>query len=201
MGNVFGGAHRLLNLRAFSGGEMEGKSHDFQWKKKIGEDDGRIDFENLRRFDGDLSGDLGLFADLNQRILFADGAVLRHVAASLAHEPDRSALGGVGLRGTDKERVWGRHEPSNLTFSSGLWPRCSSEGLAGYFGIKWRGRDAGATVGMRGRPASSPRPKVRASSSVQKDIGGLTLPLASRALSRCTAAIYSRSRESLTLEP
>ena len=113
-------AHRLFDLRAFAGGEVKGQPHDFEREKKIGEDDGGIDFEDLGRFDGDLGRDLRLLADLDQGILFADGAVLSHVASSLAHEPDWSAFGGLSLGGANKERVGGRHESSNLASSSEL---------------------------------------------------------------------------------
>src|SRR5208283_194171 len=119
-GNVFGGAHRLIDLRAFTGSEMKGESHDFKGEKKIGEDDGGIDFEDLGRFNGDLGRDLRLLADLDQGILLADGAVLRHVASGLAHEPDWGAFGGLSLDGANKERIWGRHETSNLASSSEL---------------------------------------------------------------------------------
>ena len=58
-GNVFGGAHRLFDFwtvaaRAAAGVEVKGQPHHFEGKKKIGEDDGRIDFENFGSFDGDL---------------------------------------------------------------------------------------------------------------------------------------------------
>ena len=101
----------------FAGGEVKRQSHDFERQKKVGEDDGGIDLEDLGSFDGDLGRDLRLLADLDQGILLADGAVLRHVASRLAHEPDRSPFGGLGLGGANKERIRGRHEPSNLAFS------------------------------------------------------------------------------------
>jgi hypothetical protein len=81
VGNVFGRAHGLFDLRTFAGGEVKGQPHDFEGKKKIGEDDGRIDFKDLGSFNGDLGRDLRLLADLDQGILLADGAVLRHVAS------------------------------------------------------------------------------------------------------------------------
>ena len=107
-GNVFGGADGLFDLRALAGGEVKGQAHDFEREKKIGEDDGRIDFEDLGRFDGDLGRDLRLLADLDQGILLADGAVLRHVASSLAHEPDWGPFGGLGLGGANQRESWGQ---------------------------------------------------------------------------------------------
>ncbi len=121
--NVLGSAHRLFNFRSLAGREVKGQSHDFEREKKIGEDDGRIDPENLGRFNGDLGRDLRLLTDLNQGILLADGAVLRHIASSLAHEPDRRALRGLSLGGANKQRVGGRHEPSNLASLGELEPK------------------------------------------------------------------------------
>ena len=63
--------------------------------------------QDFSGFDGDLGRDGGLLADFDQGILLADGAVLGHVASGLAHEPDRSAFGGLSLGGADKERVGG----------------------------------------------------------------------------------------------
>ena len=136
--NVFGGADRPFDFWtvatwAAAGVEVKGQPHDFERKKQIGEDDGRIDVENLSSFDGDLGRYFGLLADLDQRILLADGAVLGHVASGLAHEPDGSPFRGLSLGSANKKRAWGRHEPSNLTSLQRLWPHraltASSAGL------------------------------------------------------------------------
>jgi len=70
----------------------------------------------------DPSRDLRPLADLDQGIFLTDGAVLRHVASRLAHEPDGGPFGGLRLGGPNKERVWGGHESSNLASSSARWP-------------------------------------------------------------------------------
>src|SRR6266852_5355392 len=124
-GNVFGSAHRLFDLRTaaarpLAGCEVKGQSHHFERKQQIGEDDGRIDFEYLRCFNGDLGRNVRLLTDFDQRILLANGAVLRHIASSLAHEPDWGPFGRLGLGGANKKRVWGGHELSNLASSSEL---------------------------------------------------------------------------------
>ena len=106
-GDVFGSADGLFDLWAFAGGEMKGQAHDFERQEKVGEDDGGIDLEDFGGFNGDLGRDFGLFADLDQGILLADGTVLGHVASGLTHEPDGGAFGGLSFGGANKERVGG----------------------------------------------------------------------------------------------
>src|SRR5260370_38600531 len=49
-------------------------------------------------------------------MLLANGAVLGHVASSLAHEPDGSALDGLGFAGANEDGIGRRHEPTTLAF-------------------------------------------------------------------------------------
>ena len=95
---------------------MEGQAHDFERQQQVGKDDGRIDAEGFRGRDGDLGGELGLLADLDERMLFADGAVFGHVASGLAHEPDGRAVDRLRLAGFDEAGFRGRHESVNVTF-------------------------------------------------------------------------------------
>src|ERR1700746_2111717 len=50
-------------------------------------------------------------------MLFADCTIFRHVAASLAHEPDGCAVDRQGFTGADKARVWRGHEFFNVALS------------------------------------------------------------------------------------
>src|SRR5262249_57431692 len=86
---VFRSANRLFNFWTLASCEMKWQSHDFERQKQVGEDNRRIDIKNFRRFNRDLCRDRWRLADFDQRILFTDGAVFRHVTPSLAHEPDR----------------------------------------------------------------------------------------------------------------
>ncbi len=97
--HVFRGAHRLFDDRPFARRKVEGQAHDFQGQQQVGEDDGRVDVQVLRRGDGDFGGEFRLLADLDQRIVLAHVAVLLHVAAGLAHEPDRSGVNRKPLAG------------------------------------------------------------------------------------------------------
>ena len=49
-------------------------------------------------------------------MLLANGAVLGHVASGLAHEPDRSALDGLGSAGANEDGIRCGHEPINVAF-------------------------------------------------------------------------------------
>ena len=52
-------------------------------------------------------------------MLLANGAVLGHVASSLAHEPDGSSLDGLGFAGANEDGIGRRHEPITLAFLKG----------------------------------------------------------------------------------
>src|SRR5713226_6386117 len=49
-------------------------------------------------------------------MLLANGAVLGHVASSLAHEPDWSAVDGLGFAGANEDGIGRGHEPTTLAF-------------------------------------------------------------------------------------
>ena len=119
LGNVFGGANGLLDDGAFSRGKMKGQAHDFEGKQQVGKDDGGVDAENFSGGDGDFGGERGLLADFEQGILLADGAVLGHVASSLPHEPDGSAIDGLGFAGANEEGIRRGHEPITVAFLGG----------------------------------------------------------------------------------
>jgi hypothetical protein len=58
--------------------------------------------------------------------LLANRAILGHVASGLAHEPDRSAVDGLGLTGANEKRIGRGHEPINVAF---LWEGVCAAGL------------------------------------------------------------------------
>src|SRR5579864_6448652 len=116
---------------------MKRKSHDFERQQQVSEDDRGINTQGFSRRNGHIGGDFGLLANLDQRILFADGAVFGHVAARLTHEPDRRAINRLCLASLHESGFWGRHEHLTVAFSSrmlgretGIWfggvPSCGS---------------------------------------------------------------------------
>ena len=88
---------------------MKGQAHDFEREQEIGEDDGGVDAEKFGGGDGDFGGERGLLADFEQRVLLADGAVFRHVASGLAHEPDGSAVDRLRFTSVDESGIGSGH--------------------------------------------------------------------------------------------
>jgi hypothetical protein len=133
--NVFSRAGRLLDYGTFSGGEMKGQAHDFEWEQEVGEDDGGVDSENFGGSNGDFGGECGLLADFEQGMLLANRAVLGHVASGLAHEPDGSSLDRLGLAGVNEDGIGCGHDGMRRTdyFSifvrearAGEWQLCET---------------------------------------------------------------------------
>ena len=87
---------------AFAGLELEVEAHGLERQQQVGKDDGGVDAEFFGGGDGDLGGDVGLLADFDQGVVLADVAVLLHVAAGLAQEPDGGAIDGLAQAGADK---------------------------------------------------------------------------------------------------
>ncbi len=112
--DIVGGADGLLDHRAFGGREVKGQAHDFQRKQQVGKDDGGVDPQSLGGRDGDFGGERGLLADFDEGVVLADFAVLGHVAARLAHKPDRCRVGGKTFTGTDEDRIGRRHRRSKF---------------------------------------------------------------------------------------
>ncbi len=107
---IVGGADRLFDHRPFAGGEMEGQAHDFERQQQVGEDDGSVNLEELGGGDGHFGRELRLLADFDQGMVLADVAILLHVAACLAHEPDRSGFDRKPLAGAHKEGIGSGHK-------------------------------------------------------------------------------------------
>ena len=93
---------------------MKGQTHDFERKQEVGEDDRGVDSKKFGGCDGDCGGEFGLLANLEQRMLLANGAVLGHVASGLAHEPDGSAIDGLRLAGANELGVGCGHDSIKL---------------------------------------------------------------------------------------
>ena len=89
---------------------MKRQAHDFEREQKVGENDGGIDAEKFSGGDGDFGGERGILANLEQRVLLANGAVFGHVASGLAHEPDGRAVDWLRFTGADEIGIGGRHD-------------------------------------------------------------------------------------------
>ena len=72
--------------------EVERDAHRLERQQQIGKQDRRVDLDAADRLQRDFGGEIGRAADVEQRIALAQRAVLAHVAAGLAHEPDRRGV-------------------------------------------------------------------------------------------------------------
>ena len=100
--DIFGGAHGVVNHRPLAGLEFKGQAHGLQRQQQVGKDDGCVHAQLFSGGDGDLGGQLRLLADLHQRVVLADVAILLHVAAGLAKKPHRRAIHRPAQAGANK---------------------------------------------------------------------------------------------------
>ena len=100
--HIVRGAHGVMDDRPFAGLELEGQAHGLERQQQVGKDDGRVDAELFSGGDGNFGGESGLLANLDQRVVLADVAILLHVAAGLAQKPDRRAIDGPAQTGADE---------------------------------------------------------------------------------------------------
>ena len=100
--NILRGAHRMMHHRPFPGLKLKRQAHRFQRQQQVGKDDGRIHAQLLRGGNRHLGRQLRLLADLHQRVVLADLAVLLHVTARLAQEPHRRAIHRAAQAGAHK---------------------------------------------------------------------------------------------------
>ncbi len=96
------GAEGLVDDGALAVDELEVEAHGGERKEQVGEDDSGVDAEALGGGDGDLGGDGGRAADVEEGMVLADGHVLGHVATGLAEEPDGRAVDGLAETGSDE---------------------------------------------------------------------------------------------------
>ena len=95
---------RVRDRRAFALDEIEVEPHRRERQQQIGKEDRGVDLDHVHRLQRDGDGELGMAADLEQGIALAQRAILRHVAAGLAHEPDRRGVDGLASAGS-KEAI------------------------------------------------------------------------------------------------
>jgi len=119
VGDVFCAADRLFDHGAFARRKMERQAHDFERQQKVGEDDGSVHAQSFSGGDGNFGRERGFFANLQQRILLAHGAVFGHVAPGLAHKPDGRTLDRLRFAGPYENGIRRRHELANVAFLEG----------------------------------------------------------------------------------
>ena len=101
-----GGAHRPLELRALAGLELQAQIHRVRNREDVREQDRGIERIAIDRLQRDFAGDLGIGAHLEETAgARARGAILRQIAAGLAHQPDRPARRGLAQQGAQQQVV------------------------------------------------------------------------------------------------
>src|SRR5215210_8025918 len=77
-----------MDDRSFALRKFQTDAHRFQGQKNIGEYNGGIEWKTVDRLERDLGGKFGCFTHFENLVLCPQRAILGHVAARLAHEPD-----------------------------------------------------------------------------------------------------------------
>ena len=88
-------ANRMRDRRAFAFDEVELETHRSERQQQIGEENRRVDLDHVDGLERDRDGEIGVAADVEQRIALAQRTILGHVAPGLAHEPDGGGVDGL----------------------------------------------------------------------------------------------------------
>ena len=97
------GPHRLRDDGADVLDQLHVDAHPEHREHDVREHHGRVDAVGAHGLQRDLGAELGLPADLEQRVLLADLAVPRQRPSGLAHEPDGGPLDGLQASRSDEK--------------------------------------------------------------------------------------------------
>lgn len=100
--------------------EFERQAHGLGGNKDVGEDDDRIDAEESEGLERDFDGEVGRFADFEERVIGANGAVFGQVATGLAHHPDGKTRKSFATASAEKQVF--SIERSGIRGHLALWP-------------------------------------------------------------------------------
>ncbi len=95
-------AHRVGEHRAAAFVEFEVEPHGLHGDEDVGEEDGRVEAEQVDGLQGDLGAQLRPLAQFEEADPAAHPLVFGQVAAGLAHEPDRGVGGLFAAAGLEK---------------------------------------------------------------------------------------------------
>ena len=103
--HVLGGADRVVDRRPFTLHEIEVQPHRRERDEQIGEENRGVHVDEVHRLQRDGHGQFRVGTDLEEGIALAQRAIVRHVAARLAHEPDRRLVDRLPPAGAQKPIV------------------------------------------------------------------------------------------------
>lgn len=86
-------------------GEFEVQPERLEDEQDIGEEDGGVDAELFGGGDGDLGGEFGGLAELEEPDPRAQGSIFKHITTCLAHEPDGRDGRGLAPAGAEEGAV------------------------------------------------------------------------------------------------
>ena len=112
--HVGGRPDRIEDGRPLALHEIEIEAQRREGQQQIGEEDGRVDLDDVDRLQRHRDGQLRLAADLDQREALAQGAVVRHVAPGLAHEPHGCHVDGLATARPEEPVVHAVHAGHEL---------------------------------------------------------------------------------------
>ena len=92
--DILGRPNRALDGRALALDEVERDAHRLERQEQVGKQDGGVDLDATQGLQGDFGREIRRAAQLQKGVFLAEGAVFRHVAAGLPHEPDRCLVDG-----------------------------------------------------------------------------------------------------------
>ncbi len=82
----------LRNRRSFALDEIEVEAQRPEGEQQIGEENRRVDVEHVERLQRDGDRERRIPAEIQERVLLAQRAILRQIPAGLTHEPDGSGV-------------------------------------------------------------------------------------------------------------
>ncbi len=98
-------ADRIVNLRPFVLHKLEFHAHRLEDRQQIGKHNRRVDAKLLNRRAHHFATALRVAAELEEAQLLADRAILGHVAAGLAHQPDWREVDRLAAARAEKHAV------------------------------------------------------------------------------------------------
>ena len=87
--------NRAGDVRSLARREAEAEAEGLERQQDVGEENRGVHAQPLDGLEGHLRGELGVVAQLEQRVLLPQGAVLRQVPPCLTHEPHRRDVAGL----------------------------------------------------------------------------------------------------------
>ncbi len=94
--------NRVFDRRPFAAHEIEPDTQRLERQQEVRKENRGVDVDPANRLKRDFGRQIGRSAQLEQRVAFAQRAVLAHVASGLSHEPDWRGVDWLEAAGSKK---------------------------------------------------------------------------------------------------